>query len=101
MILGGYADSGTNRLSTLFNWSTLKICSLPTLPYKVSGLVATAGFGLPMFCGGNDPESGFSRKTCFKFNLTTKGWTQVSVLFLIYFKFKPRDHKRSLTYLKL
>jgi hypothetical protein len=77
MVLGGYADGAGNNLVTMFNSITLEMCSLPTLPYLVSGLSATSGFGLPMFCGGSIPDSDLSRKTCYNFNMSTKGWTQV------------------------
>ena len=83
MVFGG---AGKN-LVFLFNWLTLKMCSLPNLPYDVGRLATTSGFGIPMFCGGNIPGQTLSRKTCYKFNLSTKAWTQVSSLLHISVKF--------------
>jgi hypothetical protein len=84
LTFGGYADGTGNNLVTMFNWMTLEMCSLPTLPYIVSGLSTTTGFGLPMFCGGGIPGAGRNRDTCYKFNPITKGWTQVSIFFFFF-----------------
>jgi hypothetical protein len=76
LVTGGYAALGYNSV-TLFNWLTLENCSLPALPYFVSGHSMTSSLGVPMFCAGGEPCCGTIRNTCYKFNPTTKGWTKV------------------------
>jgi len=80
LVFGGGLGSTAYNSSILFNWMTLEMCEMPTLPYGVSGVIATIGFGDPIFCGGYNFVASSDRKTCYKFNPTTKGWTQVFIL---------------------
>ena len=78
IVFGGCGAQTCNNLTTFFNWMTLEMCSLPALPYMVSGHAATTGFGFPFFCGGrNTVLTSQYMVTCYKFNPITKGWTQV------------------------
>lgn len=82
LVFGGTlkGDTAACNSSILFNWMTLEMCEMPILPYAVSGVIATIGFGVPIFCGGFDYAANSDRKTCYKFNPLTKGWTQVFIL---------------------
>ena len=84
MLLGGYVNGTGNNFVNLFNWLTLETCSLPDLPYIVSGIATTTGFGPPLFCGGTIPGTPMNRKTCYKFNTSTKGWTLVRIQFCFF-----------------
>ncbi len=55
------------------------MCSMPTIPFKAAGIVATTGFGVPIYCGGFN--STLTQKTCYKFNPINKGWNQAIILF--------------------
>ncbi len=62
---------------------TLEMCSLPTLPYKVSGPITTTGFGVPIFCGGYDSVALSVIQTCCQFDATIKKWIKVKIKFQI------------------
>ena len=82
MITGGFSPTKTSNAVTLYNWMTTEQCSLPNLPYNVSAHSMTSSFGVPIFCGGGIPPPSYAgRDTCFKFNMTTKGWDPVSFCF--------------------
>ena len=74
--MGGTATSSGAKLSSveLYNWQTNVYCTFTSLPYNISGLVATAlPNGTQIFCGG---ETTTVQSKCFR--LSNRTWIEVS-----------------------